>query len=119
MSGIFPNAFVTNDVSALKPAAGAAALAKTISSTPIVVLTDLALSAPSGSTVEGAIVFQVQVKTQAVWVNFHGQTPSATTGIDIAVGTILYLSRSAWLNSRWLRSGGSDGAIVVQQFSTS
>lgn len=119
MSGIFPNVFVTNDTSALKPVAGALALAKTIGSAEIIVLTDTALSAASGNTVSGTQVVQVQVKTQPVWINFHGQTPSATTGIEIVAGTILYLSRSAWLNSRWLRSSGSDGAIVVQQFGAS
>jgi hypothetical protein len=116
MSGIFPNVFVTNDTNAIKPTAGATSLNKTIADTPIVVLTDSDLSAAADKTKAGTLIVQVQVKTQPVWVNFHGETPSATTGIELAVGTILYLSRSAWLNSRWLRSTGSSGAIVVQQF---
>lgn len=117
MSGVFTSIFVANDTNAIKPTAGAVALTKTISNAAIIVLTDTALSAASGSTLEGTGIVQVQVKTQPVWVNFHNQTPSATTGIEYVAGTILFLSRSAWLNSQWLRSTGSDATIVVQQFS--
>lgn len=116
MSGISTNIFVTNEQSALKPTAGASALNKTIADTAIVVLTDSALSATSGNTVADTGVVQVQVKTQPVWVNFHGQTPSATTAVEYAAGTILWLSRSAWLASRWLRSTSESATIVVQQF---
>jgi hypothetical protein len=119
MSGIFPNVFVTNDINALKPTAGATSLNKTIADTAIVVLTDTDLSAAADKTKAGTIVVEVQVKTQPVWVNFHGETPSATTGIEIVAGTILYLSRSAWLNSRWLRSTANSATIVVQQFGAS
>lgn len=117
MSGVFTNVFVTNDTNAIKPTAGAVSLNKTIADTPIVVRTDSDLSEVDNKTLPDTGIVQVQVKTQPVWVNFHGETPSATTGIELAVGTILYLSKSAWLSSRWLRSTGSSGAIVVQQFS--
>lgn len=112
------NVFVTNDPSALKPTVGAVALAKTIGATPIVVASDSALSAASGSTLANTEVVRVQVKTQPVWVNYHGvATPSATNAIELVAGTIIDLSRSTWLNSTWLRSSGSDGAIVVMQLS--
>src|SRR6185295_18644714 len=103
------NIFVTNQRSAYKPVPGAASLNKAISSTTIVGSTDSALALD-----EKTEVLLVQVNSNDVWLNLHGETPSATTSLVLVSGTILEMSRSQWLAAKWKRVS-ADATIVAQQ----
>lgn len=102
--------YVTNQRSSLKVINGALALSKTVSTVAIIGLTDAALNAHPDTE-----VFLVQVNSADVWVSMHGEAPSATTAINLVVGTILEMSKSQWLAAKWLRSGATDSQIVALQ----
>lgn len=108
-------AFISNQSSALKVVKGVtAALAKTISSTTIVGSTDAALAIADATE-----VVLVQVKDAAVWLTLHGDTPSATTAVELAAGTLLEMSASEWKNAQWKRATGTDSKLVAQQLRSS
>lgn len=91
-----PAVFVSNQRSAYKVVQGAVAVTKTISGTAIVALTDAALIIHADTE-----VLLVQILGDAVWLSLHGETPGAGNAIKYIDGSILEMSRSEWLASKW------------------
>lgn len=90
------SSFSANDLSSLKPIVGTVHTAATISST--------ALNATALLTLNDATEFvEIQVNTDQVRHTYTGTTPTAATGFLILVNETRTLSRSQWLNSKFIR----------------
>ena len=59
----------------------------------------------------------VQPTTNPVRVTFDGTTPTASVGIELAAGSITYLSRAMYKKAQFIRSTGSDSVLQVAQLS--
>ena len=89
--------FVTNQPNSLKPTQGAAHLtATTISSTAV------ASSAIGTLHVDTEFV-TFQVATDNVRMTINGTTPTSAVGLLIYVGQLVTLSRSEWVNAKFIR----------------
>jgi hypothetical protein len=94
---------------------GETTLKKAISSTVVSVYGDANLATPLMATTE---VLLIQVQTNDVYLTLHGDTPAAGTGILIAFNSILEMSTSQWLASKWVRAS-ADATLVAFQMRAS
>jgi hypothetical protein len=102
--------YVSNQRSAYRVVPGALALTKTISGTAILGATDSAFTGLNKNTE----VLLIQVLGGDVWVSLHGEAPAAGNALKIVDGTILEMSRSQWLASKWIRVSGDTVLTAFQ-----
>lgn len=91
------SSYVTNNPNSLKPTKGAAHMGPTtISST--------AVASSSIGTLHADTEFVTfQVATDNVRMTVNGDTPTSAVGLLIFVGQLVTLSRSEWINAKFIR----------------
>lgn len=106
------NHFQVNALHELSPIVSAHG-SPTVSSTALGAA-ELASAANGVQVQENARYLMVQVEGAEVRLTFGGTTPSATVGIKLPVGQIVYLSKAEWAVAKWVAPAG-DAVLQVAQ----
>lgn len=85
----------------------------TVSSTALSAA-DLAAATNGVILADNTRYLMVQVQDADVRVTFGGTTPTASVGIKLSAGAIVYLSRTEWNAAKWVRTS-TDAILQVAQ----